>query len=408
MFKFRYGYDAANAPADREAYKKFLGETEAAQGRLRSPERRGLVPRGHRQRGQAGVPRPGQLWRQAPGLLRIALQGQLVRRSPRRGRDPGQEDLRDHGVVASVLRGYSAGGSAPCPISSSLASIARRPSPRSSARSTSRARSPTRSRAVACPPRVPVLRPARLRQDHASRASSARRSTARRWPSRHAPSRAARARVHEHRQRQRGRLPGDGRRVEPRHRCDPRAHRGGALPARGAAQEGLRHRRSPHAHDRGVQRAAEDARGAAAARRRSCSRRPSRTSCRTRSCRAASATTSSSSRRRASRSTSRASSRRRSSRSTPARSACSCASPAAACATRCRCATRSSRTSATRTITEAHVAEVLGVADRSLTRSARARARRRRCRRGARGGGVGDRARRRRGPARARDRALPA
>ncbi len=31
-------------------------------------------------------------------------------------------------------------------------------------------------------------------------------------------------------------------------------------------QEGLRHRRSPHAHDRGVQRAAEDARGAAAAR----------------------------------------------------------------------------------------------------------------------------------------------
>src|SRR5262249_48067723 len=42
--------------------------------------------------------------------------------------------------------------------------------------------------------------------------------------------------------------------------------RGGALPARGAAQEGLRHRRSPHADDRGVQRAAQDARGAAAPR----------------------------------------------------------------------------------------------------------------------------------------------
>ena len=60
------------------------------------------------------------------------------------------------------------------------------------------------------------------------------------------------------------------------------------------------------------------------------------------------------------------------------------------------------------TITEAHVAEVLGVADRALTRALGPRARGGRRRRRARRGRVGDRARRRRGPARARDRALPA
>ena len=58
----------------------------------------------------------------------------------------------------------------------------------------------------------------------------------------------------------------DRRRLQPRHRRDPRPAREGQLPADRGALQGLRHRRSPHADQRGLQRAAQDAGGAAAAR----------------------------------------------------------------------------------------------------------------------------------------------
>ena len=58
----------------------------------------------------------------------------------------------------------------------------------------------------------------------------------------------------------------DRRGLEPRHRRDPRPAREDRLSAQRGALQGLHHRRSPHADEGGVQRAAEDARRAAAAR----------------------------------------------------------------------------------------------------------------------------------------------
>ena len=59
----------------------------------------------------------------------------------------------------------------------------------------------------------------------------------------------------------------DGRREQPRHRRDPQPARQGGDFARRRRVQGLPHRRSAHADGRGVQRAAQDAGGAAAARR---------------------------------------------------------------------------------------------------------------------------------------------
>ena len=60
---------------------------------------------------------------------------------------------------------------------------------------------------------------------------------------------------------------GDGRRQPHRHRRHPRDHRGRALSPDLGAQQDLHHRRGPHALPAGLQRPAEDARGAARARR---------------------------------------------------------------------------------------------------------------------------------------------
>ena len=58
----------------------------------------------------------------------------------------------------------------------------------------------------------------------------------------------------------------DRRRLQPRHRRDPRDPRPGAVRAGRRAHEGLHRRRSPHADPGGLQRPAQDARGATAAR----------------------------------------------------------------------------------------------------------------------------------------------
>ena len=58
----------------------------------------------------------------------------------------------------------------------------------------------------------------------------------------------------------------DGRRLQHRRRQHPRDHRERALHAARRAHQGLHHRRSPHAVEGRVQRAPEDARGAAGAR----------------------------------------------------------------------------------------------------------------------------------------------
>ena len=195
-------------------------------------------------------------------------------------------------------------------------------------------------------PRVPVHGRARLRQDHerahprqgAQLRDAAGDGTAK-------PCGTC-ARVHEHRARQRGRRPGDRRRQQQRHRRDPRPARGRALPARVATQEDLHHRRSPHALDRGVQRVAEDARGAAAAR-----------DVHLRDDRGAQGAGHDPVALPALRLQARAGVSAGAApdvdlqvgdarRSMPAPSACSCANRAAACAMRSRCATRSSPTSA--------------------------------------------------------------
>ena len=62
------------------------------------------------------------------------------------------------------------------------------------------------------------------------------------------------------------RRPRDGRRLEPQDRERPGADRDGALRPAARPLPDRDHRRSPHAHDRGLQRAPEDPRGAAAPR----------------------------------------------------------------------------------------------------------------------------------------------
>ena len=113
------------------------------------------------------------------------------------------------------------------------------------------------------------------------------------------------------------RRPRDGRRLEPQDRARPRAHRDRPLRAAARPLPHRDHRRSPHAHQRGLQRAAEDARGAAAAhavhpRLDRAPQDPAR-----RSSRAASASRSGRSRSRRSRRSSRRSRRRRRSRPRP-------------------------------------------------------------------------------------------
>ena len=70
----------------------------------------------------------------------------------------------------------------------------------------------------------------------------------------------------EHQFRRRRRCPGDRRRQQPRHRRDPPVAAERQRAAEPVAIQDLHHRRSPHAHARGVQRPAEDARRAAGAR----------------------------------------------------------------------------------------------------------------------------------------------
>ena len=79
------------------------------------------------------------------------------------------------------------------------------------------------------------------------------------------PLRRVRA-VPRHRRGPPCRRDGDGRRLPHRRRRDPRADRRRALHAGRGALQGLHHRRSAHAVEAGLQRAAEDARRAAAAR----------------------------------------------------------------------------------------------------------------------------------------------
>ena len=292
------------APSDRDALQEVSRAIRSHDVTLDRPARRGLVPRRHRRSAHPVFRYLRDLRRQAARLLRARCTRTCVdvaRRSPRRGRHPGEEDLRDDGVVATELTGIVPTSRHVLPRPRSQVPAVdllrgRRPGARHAharERVRGRAASTTRSCSAA---RAAAARPR-------SRASSARRSNCEgRRPARASRAACASACVSID-ERQRGRLSGDGRRVEPRHRRDPRADRGGALPARGAAQEGLRHRRSPHAHDRGVQRAAEDARGAAAARHVRARDDRAAQAARTRSCRAASATTSSSCRRRGSRST---------------------------------------------------------------------------------------------------------
>ena len=81
------------------------------------------------------------------------------------------------------------------------------------------------------------------------------------------PRPAASATLRGHRRRHVARRHRDGRRLQPRHRRHPRPARQGRLRAGRRALQGLHHRRGPHAHARGLQRAAQDAGGAAGARR---------------------------------------------------------------------------------------------------------------------------------------------
>ena len=131
-------------------------------------------------------------------------------------------------------------------------------------RRTSSRRSPTRYPA-ASPSRLPVHRHARRRQDDD-------RANPRQVAQLHRPRRqrrhhgAAVRRVRclsRHRRRPLHRLRRARRRLEPRRRRDHEAARPGGLQACCRSLQGLPDRRSAHALDDGVQRDAEDARGAA-------------------------------------------------------------------------------------------------------------------------------------------------
>ena len=157
-------------------------------------------------------------------------------------------------------------------------------------------------------PRLPVHRPARRRQDD-HRAPPREGAQLREGADRRAVRRLHA--VRRDRRGARGRRRRDRRRLEQRRRQRPR-HREAVKyrPARDRLQ-GLHRRRGPHALAGRVQRAAEDARGAAAAREVHLRDDRRRTSCRTRSSRAASATTSAGSRSSRSPTSSRRSPRRR-------------------------------------------------------------------------------------------------
>ncbi len=127
-------------------------------------------------------------------------------------------------------------------------------------------------------PRLPVRRAARHGQDlhredpgHGAELRSGPRQGHR--SIRTAPARTARpsAAGSSH-----GR-PRDRRRLQPRHRRDPRPARPGAVRAGRGAHEGLHRGRGPHADPRGLQRALEDARGTAGRTSSSCWPPPSPT-----------------------------------------------------------------------------------------------------------------------------------
>ena len=113
--------------------------------------------------------------------------------------------------------------------------------------------------------RLHAHRHPRRRQDHDGPHSRPRRQF--RGRERPPPDARSRPRRHPRPRHHRGpacRRDGDGRRLQHRHRRHPRDHRFGEVrPGLGAVQ-GLHHRRSAHALDGGLQRAAEDARRAAA------------------------------------------------------------------------------------------------------------------------------------------------
>ena len=182
-------------------------------------------------------------------------------------------------------------GTGPPPPStpSSPAAIGRRRSPTSSARSTVAQALVNAITVRPRRPRLPVHRRPRRRQDHhrphpgqgpqlrqgadrrrrATSATSARPSPpARTWTC------------------WRSTAPATADRRDPR----PPAER--PVPAQPRPLQDLHHRRSPHAHDGGVQRPAEDARGAAAARQVHLRHDRGRRRSRSRSCRAASGSTS--------------------------------------------------------------------------------------------------------------------
>ena len=223
------------APTDRDAYKKFLADQKLLDRDARSPARRGLVPRGHRRQRQ----RRRSAMLVTYGGKRLVCCGSLYKDaestalggSARQGRHPPRRRSARPWRCSDRRSGYSAA------TRMSYLVLARKYRPSTFAEVVGQEHVTrtlaTRSRAgrvhhafLFCGPRgcgkTTVARIVGKALNCATVATDRR------------AVRRVRG-VRQHRQRQRGRLPGDGRRVEPRHRCDPRADRGGALPARGAA-----------------------------------------------------------------------------------------------------------------------------------------------------------------------------
>ena len=122
--------------------------------------------------------------------------------------------------------------------------------------------------------RLHLFRPARHRQNHHRAHSGA-------LPELHSGTyRYALRRMRQlpgnHRRRHRGRHR-NRRRLQSRHQRNARTARKRPLPAGARPLQGLHHRRSPPDHQRGLQRAAEDHRRAAASGWSSCSAPPKRT-----------------------------------------------------------------------------------------------------------------------------------
>ena len=195
--------------------------------------------------------------------------------------------------------------------------------------------------------RVPLLRAARHRQDDdgalVGAGAELPRSRRRRRAVRQVRElrRDRRRRVLRPRRARRG--------VEQRRRGDARPHPERAPRARAElAAQGVHHRRGPHALGRGVEHAAEDARGAARRTSCSCSRPPTRTRCCRPSARARSTSSSRCCRPRSSPATWSTSSAARASRPTPRSSISSCAGPPARPGTPSRCWIRRSPSAAER------------------------------------------------------------